>query len=120
MIHRRGFLMAGTAALGCWPTTAFSRGQTPMAHLVLLGDSIFDNAAYVPGGPHVVRQLRAILPSGWRASLNARDRAVIVDLPQQLKSLPGDATHLIVSSLSALAAMVPLESPACSIARSPR
>jgi GDSL-like Lipase/Acylhydrolase family len=97
MIHRRGFLIAGTAALGCAPTAAFRQGQTPMTHIVLLGDSIFDNAAYVAGGPDVVRQLRDILPSGWRATLNARDGAVIANLPQQLKALPTDATHLVVS-----------------------
>jgi lysophospholipase L1-like esterase len=97
MIHRRGFLIAGTAALSCAPTAAFGQGQTPMTHIVLLGDSIFDNAAYVAGGPDVVRQLREILPAGWRATLNARDGAVIADLPQQLKTLPSDATHLVVS-----------------------
>ena len=68
-----------------------------MPHIVLLGDSIFDNAAYVAGGPDVVRQLHEILPSGWRATLNARDGAVIADLPQQLTTLPSDATHLVVS-----------------------
>jgi lysophospholipase L1-like esterase len=68
-----------------------------MAHIVLLGDSIFDNAAYVGGGPDVVHQLREILPSGWRATLNALDGAVIADLPQQLQRLPTDASHLVVS-----------------------
>src|SRR5436190_15785975 len=97
MIHRRGFLIAGTAALGGAPTAVFCQGQTPMPHIVLLGDSIFDNAAYVAGGPDVVHQLREILANGWRATLNARDGAVIADLPQQLTTLPGDATHLIVS-----------------------
>ena len=68
-----------------------------MNHVVLLGDSIFDNAAYVAGGPDVVRQLRDILPSGWRATLNALDGAVMADVPQQLQKLPGDASHLVVS-----------------------
>ena len=27
-----------------------------MGHVVLLGDSIFDNAAYVRGGPDVIRR----------------------------------------------------------------
>jgi lysophospholipase L1-like esterase len=97
MIHRRGFLIAGTAALASAPAAAVCKGQTPMPHVVLLGDSIFDNAAYVAGGPDVVRQLREILPSGWRATLNALDGAVIADLPQQLQKLPSDATHLVVS-----------------------
>jgi hypothetical protein len=68
-----------------------------MNHIVLLGDSIFDNAAYVAGGPDVTRQVRDILPSGWRASLNARDGAVIADVTQQLQILPKDASHLVLS-----------------------
>ena len=42
-----------------------------MPRVILLGDSIFDNAAYVAGGPDVATQLRAILPPGWDARLNA-------------------------------------------------
>jgi hypothetical protein len=68
-----------------------------MTHVVLLGDSIFDNAAYVSGGPDVVRQLCALLPAGWRATLNALDGAVISDVSEQLQRLPGDASHLVVS-----------------------
>ncbi len=97
MIDRRHFIIAGTTALACASAADFAQGQTPMTHIVLLGDSIVDNAAYVAGGPDVVRQLRDILPSGWRATLNARDGAVIADLPQQLESLPTDPTHLVVS-----------------------
>ena len=48
-----------------------------MAHVVLLGDSVFDNSAYVAGGPDVVRQLQARLPAGSRASLAACDGARI-------------------------------------------
>ncbi|RJU00220.1 SGNH/GDSL hydrolase family protein [Arthrobacter frigidicola] len=66
-------------------------------HAVLLGDSIFDNAAYVPGGPDVVRQLRGALPPDWRASLLAVDGDVIAGVERQLRSLPSDATHLVVS-----------------------
>jgi hypothetical protein len=69
-----------------------------MAHLVLLGDSIFDNAAYVRGGPDVVRQLRQELPTNWDASLLAVDGAVVRGVPAQLGRLPGDATHLVVSA----------------------
>ncbi len=35
-----------------------------MNHIVLLGDSIFDNARYVPGGPSVIEHLRRGLPAG--------------------------------------------------------
>ena len=68
-----------------------------MPHLVLLGDSIFDNAAYVPGGPDVVKQVRAALPSGWSATLLAVDGAVTRGVEAQLSRLPADATHLVLS-----------------------
>jgi hypothetical protein len=69
-----------------------------MPHVVLLGDSIFDNAAYVQGGPDVVRQLRAALPKEWQATLLAVDGAVVADVSRQLQRLPADATHLAVSA----------------------
>lgn len=68
-----------------------------MPHVVLLGDSIFDNAAYVPGGPDVVTQLRGLLPAGWKATLLAVDGDVIDGVARQLRGLPADATHLVVS-----------------------
>jgi len=40
-----------------------------MVHIVLLGDSVFDNAAYVGGGPDVVRQLRTLLTGTDSATL---------------------------------------------------
>jgi hypothetical protein len=67
-------------------------------HVVLLGDSIFDNAAYVAGGPDVVTQLRAALPDGWSATLRAVDGAVLADVERQLARVPRDATHLVVSA----------------------
>ena len=68
-----------------------------MSHVVLLGDSIFDNASYVSGGPAVVDQLRGVLPKGWRATLVAADGAVTDGVASQLRRLPADATHLFVS-----------------------
>jgi hypothetical protein len=68
-----------------------------MSHVVLLGDSIFDNAAYVPGRPAVIEQLRKSLPSDWQATLLAVDGAVAADVPRQVVRLPADASHLIVS-----------------------
>src|SRR6266478_7651570 len=67
-----------------------------MPRVVLLGDSIFDNAAYVAGGPAVVQQLRAGLPVGWEAILRAVDGTVTTDVPRQLQGLPQQST-LIVS-----------------------
>jgi len=85
---------AGATTFTC---AAFAQGTSPMPHIVLLGDSVFDNAAYVAGGPDVVQQLRAILPPGWRATLNARDGASIADLADQLQKLPAESSHLVVS-----------------------
>jgi lysophospholipase L1-like esterase len=68
-----------------------------MVHIVLLGDSIFDNAVYVLGGPDVVRQVRDLLPGGWQATLLAVDGAVTGGVASQLRRMPADATHLVVS-----------------------
>ncbi|HYC02262.1 MAG TPA: SGNH/GDSL hydrolase family protein [Azospirillaceae bacterium] len=69
-----------------------------MPTAVLLGDSIFDNAAYVGGAPDVVRQLAPKLPPGWKAELLAVDGAVMAGVPGQLRRLPGDAGLLVVSA----------------------
>jgi lysophospholipase L1-like esterase len=68
-----------------------------MPHTVLLGDSIFDNAAYTAGGPDVVSQVRELLPSGWTASLLAVDGHRTEDVSSQLARRPTDATHLVLS-----------------------
>ncbi len=67
-------------------------------HIVLLGDSILDNGAYVGDGPDVVSQLRKRLPAGSRATLGAVDGSVASSVRTQLKSAPSDATHLVVSA----------------------
>lgn len=67
-------------------------------HIILLGDSILDNAAYVMGGPDVRTQLQWRLPPGSKVSLNAVDGSVTFDVQRQLKKMPADATHLIVSA----------------------
>jgi GDSL-like Lipase/Acylhydrolase family len=68
-----------------------------VSHVVLLGDSIFDNARYVPGGPSVIEHLCRCLPGGWRATLLARDGAGTAEMGRQLAQLPADATHLVMS-----------------------
>ena len=65
-------------------------------HVVLLGDSIFDNAAYVPGDPAVAAQLAEALPEA-RVTLLARDGDVVAGIAAQLQRLPVDATHLVIS-----------------------
>jgi hypothetical protein len=68
-----------------------------MHHIVLLGDSIFDNAAYVAGGLVVRAQLQEHLAHDWRVTLLAVDGHRTVDVAGQLRQLPGDASHLVVS-----------------------
>ena len=67
------------------------------AHIVLLGDSIFDNAAYTQGEPDVVAHLRTLLPAGARATLLAQDGATTRSMDTQRARIPGDATHLVIS-----------------------
>ncbi|HEV2802691.1 MAG TPA: SGNH/GDSL hydrolase family protein [Pyrinomonadaceae bacterium] len=69
-----------------------------MGHAILLGDSIFDNGAYVGAGePDVVQQLQAQLPRDWQATLLAVDGSVIRGVRTQGARLPVDATHLVLS-----------------------
>lgn len=68
-----------------------------MTHLVLLGDSVFDNGAYTNGRPAVIDHLRTLLPSNWTASLGAVDGSITDDISAQLSALPPGATHLILS-----------------------
>lgn len=70
-----------------------------MRHLVLLGDSIFDNHSYVaPGEPSVIEQLKTkIKDIGWNATLLAVDGNVLSDIAHQIKHVPLDATHLFIS-----------------------
>ncbi len=69
-----------------------------MNHVILLGDSIFDNAPYIGGAPDVIEQVRQRLPRGSKATLNAIDGSMVEDVRGQLRRLPADATHLIVSA----------------------
>jgi hypothetical protein len=71
--------------------------KSPMKHVTLLGDSVFDNRAYVGRGPDVLTQLRQRLPAAWRATLAAVDGGVIRDIPRQLERVPNDATDLVIS-----------------------
>jgi hypothetical protein len=69
-----------------------------MNHIILLGDSIFDNAAYVNGGLDVIAHLRQQIPPAWQASLKGVDGSVVENVRKQALDLPVDATHLFVSA----------------------
>jgi len=71
-----------------------------MIHIVLLGDSIFDNAPYVPAGMAVADHLRACLAPHDRVTLLARDGSELDDVAAQLPglaALPDPPTRLVLS-----------------------
>ena len=86
-------------------------------HLTLLGDSIFDNAIYVPDGPAVIDHVRAVLPNHWRATLVAHDGDVVTDVAGQVSKVPEDATHIVVSigGNDALQSMAVMSLPASTV-----
>jgi hypothetical protein len=69
-----------------------------MSHIVLLGDSIFDNRSYTNGGPDVISQVQELLPTDSRATLLAVDGSTTNEIPAQMKLIPSDATHLVLSA----------------------
>jgi hypothetical protein len=71
--------------------------STSKTHLVLLGDSIFDNYRYVPDGLPVIEHLRKAIPADWTATLLAVDGDTTVDVASQLAGIPESATQLIIS-----------------------
>jgi lysophospholipase L1-like esterase len=72
--------------------------MSDMKHIVLLGDSVFDNKAYIDGGLDVIEHIRRQIPAGWKASLLAVDGSVVENVRKQSLDLPDDATHLVISA----------------------
>ncbi len=68
-----------------------------MKHIVLMGDSIFDNVTYTQGGPSVIDQLQSELSSGDRASLLAVDGDTTINVAAQIRRVPSTASHLVLS-----------------------
>jgi hypothetical protein len=66
-------------------------------HIVLAGDSIFDNDGYVIGEAGVIEQMRTSLPSAWSATKVAVDGDCIRHVSDQIRNLPENATDLVVS-----------------------
>src|SRR5262245_8804677 len=96
---RRQFLLS-SAGVGAGTAAALAQGSQEAAarrHVVLAGDSIFDNGVYVPGKPSVIEQLRKELGERGKATLLAKDGDVTASVAKQLARLPEDATHVVVS-----------------------
>jgi len=67
-------------------------------HIVLLGDSVIDNKAYVKvDEPDVPVQLQALLGDAHQVTSLAIDGSMTADIGKQLDKIPEDATHLVVS-----------------------
>jgi lysophospholipase L1-like esterase len=68
--------------------------------LILLGDSIFDNAAYVrPGEPDVTAHLRKRLPpADWQVELRAVDGSIVSQIPAQLAAAAIEPSDVFVMS----------------------
>ena len=69
-----------------------------MAHIVLLGDSIFENGSYVLEGRDVISHLRQRLNADSQATLLAVDGAKSDTMSSQVPRIPDDATHLALSA----------------------
>lgn len=69
-----------------------------MRNVYLLGDSIFDNGAYVDDGPDVAAQLRERLQPGDRVKLLAVDGSVTAGVNNQIRNIGEECTHIVVSS----------------------
>ena len=93
----RRTLIAGMALVAGARVLPIRAEEARTMNVVLLGNSIFDNMAYVGEGPDVIEQLRAALPSGATATLAARDGSITLDVAGQIAGMPKDASHLIVS-----------------------
>jgi lysophospholipase L1-like esterase len=69
-----------------------------MKHIILAGDSVFDNRTYVEvGEPDVRDQLADLLDDGDKATLIAVDGDINNNVSKQLDNIPNDATHLFIS-----------------------
>ncbi len=82
--------------IGLHETTSEAPMIETSGHIVLLGDSIFDNASYVPGEMPVIEQLRAELPE-WQATMLSVDGDIVNGIKDQMRRLPSSATHLVIS-----------------------
>ena len=95
--NRRTFLGAALLAALSLRARAATTARQSRPHVVLLGDSVFDNGAYVSGGPDVARQLRQSLAPAGRVTLAAQDGALTSTVQMQMQRVPADASHIALS-----------------------
>jgi hypothetical protein len=68
-----------------------------MNHLILLGDSILDNGSYTEGGPAVIAHVQEQIPKDWKATLLAVDGSTTENVANQIRKVPPNASHLLLS-----------------------
>jgi lysophospholipase L1-like esterase len=66
-------------------------------HIVLLGDSVFDNKSYVGSTPDVITHLKEMSPPGWDATLCAIDGDTTSGIKKQIRRVPNNASCLFLS-----------------------
>lgn len=71
--------------------------MTRKNNIVLLGDSTLDNGSYTGGEPSVTEYLREKAGPDCQVTLLAVDSGRIQDVYGQLKTIPADATCLVLS-----------------------
>jgi len=98
--NRRSFIAGALAAATSLslPRRPAAAAQHSRKHIVLLGDSILANGAYVGKGADVTAQLTELLPAGSLATLEAIDGSLTSGVGLQLQIAPNDATHYVVSA----------------------
>ena len=67
-------------------------------NIVLVGDSIFDNASYVPNELCVTEQFREVVRDGVDVRMLAVDGDYVTDVHAQIRDLPMQVTHVFVSA----------------------
>ena len=69
-----------------------------MKHIILAGDSIFDNQPYINAGEqNVTKQVESLLSEGSRVTRLALDGDITTGIKDQLRNMPDDAKHLFIS-----------------------
>lgn len=96
---RRRWMVGCAAGVGLAQLSLLGDTVNPAkGHIVLLGDSILDNKAYVGNGPAVIDQVKQVMGPDWQATLLAVDGSRTGDVLQQIERIPSTATHLMISS----------------------
>lgn len=96
-MERRAFITGLMALATLTPNLTVNAMTNDIKHIVLAGDSIFDNDGYVPGEPGVIEQLRMSVPKDWSAAKIAVDGDCIRHVYSRVENLPTHYTDMVLS-----------------------